>query len=306
MKELMKILIAYDGSPSSDEAVGELPRAGLPRRADAMTVYIKENWVPLPPSAADKNVGEQTVSSNSVAVQTARDEKTNQQSEIEDEQSKMLALAAENLKSFFPEWTMRTLTLQNSPAREIIRQAGAWDADLIIVGAHGKAGNKQRGMGSISQKIVNEAACSVRVARGETWKKGSPSRLLIGFDGTGAARAAVAAVARRMWIMGSEARLVVVPEKSHENSEQLQASVAEARKQLELSELSVTELIEEGNPKEILVAAAEEWGADCIFLGANDAENPSENFLLGSVSTAIVARAHCTVEIVREKRTLQI
>ena len=101
--------------------------------------------------------------------------------------------------------------------------------------------------------------------------------------------------------MGSEVRLVVAREKSQKNSEWLLNYVEDARKTLERAELSVTESIEEGDPKEIIVAAAEEWGADCIFLGANDSDNFYENRLLGSISTAVVARAHCTVEIVRKK-----
>lgn len=304
MNELMKILVAYDGSTSADDALGDLPRAGLPRQADVLIVHIQENWQ-SPPSSAGESVGAQKVVSNSAAIaaQSARNARKEAPSEIENELAAMLARASERLTSFFPEWTTQTLILRNSPAREIIRQAEDWNADLIVVGSHGHAGIKQPAMGSISQKIANEAACSVRVVRRETWKNGSPSRLLIGFDGTLAAQAAVEAAARRFWIMGSEARLVIVPEKSHEDSEQLRESVAEARKMLERSELSVSELIEEGNPKQILIAAAEEWGADCIFLGANDAENATENHLLGSVSTAVVARAHCTVEIARQRKS---
>ena len=43
---------------------------------------------------------------------------------------------------------------------------------------------------------------------------------------------------------------------------------------------------------------AERWGADCIFLGAKG-HSRFERLLLGSVSTAVSARAHCSVEVVR-------
>ena len=62
----------------------------------------------------------------------------------------------------------------------------------------------------------------------------------------------------------------------------------------------VTELIE-GNPKTALVAAAEEWGADCIFLASSGSSNTSDRFILGSVSAAVSSRAHCSVEVVRKK-----
>jgi nucleotide-binding universal stress UspA family protein len=44
---------------------------------------------------------------------------------------------------------------------------------------------------------------------------------------------------------------------------------------------------------------AEEWNADCIFVGTRDFKSGFERFRLGSVSTAIVTNAHCSVEIVR-------
>ena len=294
----MKILIAYDGSACADAAINDLPRAGLPRQADALIVHIQERW--LPPPSSYEIVGEVLVLSNSVAAQPAREK---QESQIEDkvEYIEMLERASERLKSFFPEWTTETLNLHGSPSRELIRRAKEWNADLIVVGWHGPTGIKRFVLGSVSQKIANEAECSVRVVRGETWKNGSPSRLLIGLDGTNGAKAAVEEVASRMWIMGSEVRLVVARDEPEKHYKWLCEYVEGNRKVLERAELLVTELLEEGDPKQVIVSAAEEWGADCIFLGANDSANEFETLLLGSVSTAVVARAHCTVEIVRKK-----
>ena len=56
-----------------------------------------------------------------------------------------------------------------------------------------------------------------------------------------------------------------------------------------------------GDPKHVLVNFAEDWRADCIFLGATGLTNSFERFLLGSVAAAVAARAHCSVEIVRKK-----
>jgi nucleotide-binding universal stress UspA family protein len=54
----------------------------------------------------------------------------------------------------------------------------------------------------------------------------------------------------------------------------------------------------EGDPKHSLLREAEVWGADSIFVGARG-HSLFERLLLGSVSSAIAARAHCSVEIVR-------
>jgi nucleotide-binding universal stress UspA family protein len=152
------------------------------------------------------------------------------------------------------------------------------------------------------------------------WKNGAPVRILIGLDGSTAAEAAVAEVAGRFWMLDSEVRLIVALDDpdpggkgaSHKYTDSglsesegvhfrwISEFVGRARKQLSAADLRVSELIEEGDPKQIIVAEAEEWGADCIFIGAGQDSVRALKPLLGGVSTAIVARAHCTVEIVRK------
>ena len=64
--------------------------------------------------------------------------------------------------------------------------------------------------------------------------------------------------------------------------------------------IKVTTRIIEGNPNHILVREAENWHADAIFVGANAFGSRLERFLLGSTSAAVAARAHCSVEVVRQ------
>jgi nucleotide-binding universal stress UspA family protein len=65
--------------------------------------------------------------------------------------------------------------------------------------------------------------------------------------------------------------------------------------------LEVTTEIIEGNPKHELVRVSEEWHADCIFVGSAGSSNTMGRFVLGSVSAAVAARAHCSVEVVRKR-----
>lgn len=298
MNKRMKILICYDGSTCADDAIQDLPRAGLPREADALIVGVQDQW--LPSSVAANNAVAAIVSTNSFAARRAPTQ-LEPQADISISLEKKLEGASKKVSSSFPEWNIETVTLKGSPAREIIRRAKSSGAGLIVVGSHGRTRSKRFALGSVSQKISNEAACSVRVVRGQAWKNGSPSRLLIGLDGSFSSKAAVEDVARRMWIMGSEVRLITVRDAFENNYQRVCSYLEVARKILERSELTVTELIEDGDPKQIIVSSAEEWGADCIFLGANDEEGSPENLLLGGVSSAIIARAHCNVEIVRHK-----
>ncbi|HEX2491994.1 MAG TPA: universal stress protein [Blastocatellia bacterium] len=60
-------------------------------------------------------------------------------------------------------------------------------------------------------------------------------------------------------------------------------------------------VVKEEDPKRLLIAEAESWGADCIFVGARGMGR-IERFLLGSVSSAVTARAHCSVEVAHDRK----
>jgi nucleotide-binding universal stress UspA family protein len=62
--------------------------------------------------------------------------------------------------------------------------------------------------------------------------------------------------------------------------------------------LAVSSIITAGDPKHVLLDEADHWGADSLFVGARGLSRV-ERFLLGSVSAAVAARAHCSVEVVR-------
>ncbi len=57
--------------------------------------------------------------------------------------------------------------------------------------------------------------------------------------------------------------------------------------------------LEKGDPQRVLIAEARKWEADSIFVGGRRFGRAFERFWLGSVSTALVTKAHCSVEVVR-------
>jgi nucleotide-binding universal stress UspA family protein len=75
-----------------------------------------------------------------------------------------------------------------------------------------------------------------------------------------------------------------------------------ATKQLRAKGLRAEAVVKFGDPKQVLVRYAEEWRADCIFVGATGLTNRVERFLLGSVAATVAARAHCSVEIARSPK----
>jgi nucleotide-binding universal stress UspA family protein len=72
--------------------------------------------------------------------------------------------------------------------------------------------------------------------------------------------------------------------------------------ELKNTSVTVSAAIVAGDPKQVLVQHAEELGADCIFTGATGFSTPIERFLVGSVSAAVAARAHRSVEVVRARK----
>lgn len=55
--------------------------------------------------------------------------------------------------------------LEGTPCDQIVQSAREWNADLIIVGSHGRKGLSRFTLGSVSASVVALAPCSVLVVR---------------------------------------------------------------------------------------------------------------------------------------------
>ena len=295
MSENFKILIAYDGSNFAEAALDDLTNAGLPtENVEALIFSVAEVW--LPP---DETGEEEDFMNESLKKRYAENLEAFNQAKAAANK------AAERLRRMFPAWSVSSDATYGSAAWEILARSEKFQADLIVVGAQGKSNLDRVLIGSVSQKIVTEAKCSVRVARGKVEVDDSPTRIVIGYDGTSGADETVKKVAERNWKKGSEARLVIVEDTAiirrsldieGDKIEQTGAAIVE---KINTENLSATLIVREGNPKQILVEEAEKWGADCIFVGATKFDDFLTKYLLGSVSSAVVTRAHCSVEVVR-------
>lgn len=56
------------------------------------------------------------------------------------------------------------------PAEQILQLAQEVGADFIIIGSHGKTGVERLVLGSVSERVVREAHCAVIVARAKTYR----------------------------------------------------------------------------------------------------------------------------------------
>jgi nucleotide-binding universal stress UspA family protein len=293
----MKILIAYDGSSYAEAAIEDLRWAGLPARTQAIVLSAVE--VPIAPRSWGM-------------VETSFGaEWTEQLSQTE----RLAQAGCNRVQSLFPQWDVKSEVAAGHAASVILEKAAAWKADLIVVGTHGRSGIARVLLGSVSLNVLKQAQCSVRVVRPRTHE--GPLRLLIGVDGSAEADAVVDEICRRTWPTDTEVRVLSVHEMlipvhaeqiavgqqiydeiNVDEQLRLETVASEASRKLQERGLLVSSEVMEGRAKEILVGEALAWHADTLFIGARGLGR-IESFLLGSVSSASVAHAPCSVEVIR-------
>lgn len=312
----MRILIGYDGSEGGGAAIDDLQKAGLPRDAEALIVSIAE--VMMPSSSIENVVVGSPLASRKLTETLAQVEARAEHALKEAKE--LAAKAGDRVRRYFPSWKVRTEGLAGWPATDLVSKADEWKADLVVVGSRGHSALGRFILGSVSKKVVTDSHRSVRVTRGVVEKNDSqPPRIIIGVDGSPEAEHAVREVGMRVWPKGTEVRIIAVDDGTspkaiasvlptaaamirNSNNKAFAASrlmVEWAERELRAIGLQVSVAIEKGDPQRVLIEAARKWQADSIFVGSRKFDGTFERLWLGSVSTALVTKAHCSVEVVR-------
>ncbi|MEQ1922448.1 MAG: universal stress protein, partial [Pyrinomonadaceae bacterium] len=282
----MRILIGYNGTEAAKTAIADLEMAGLPDETEALIMTVAEICArPDNPEEARRLASE----------------------------------ALELMRNRFPTWLIAAETANGSAGRELLAKAETFHPDMIVVG-EGRQSNRDHSMflGQVSNLVLTEAECTVRISREHEHVTDRAPQLLIGYDGSPGAEAAVNLIAQRSWPTGTTATLLAVADSGVVGSigrfvPQMKDAVIEtkfvsqwghtlaAEALATLTEAGIKSSVEivMGNPKTTIVERADSLNADCIFVGPHCAGNSFERFLLGSVSSTVAARAHCTVEVVR-------
>jgi nucleotide-binding universal stress UspA family protein len=143
-------------------------------------------------------------------------------------------------------------------------------------------------------------------------------KILVAYDGSRAADAAVEEVFRRPWPPGSQVRVLTVIEPLEALVtadgasiyvpviERIRASFREKAYERvhavlsrhEASDLETSCEVREGGVTASLLEAIREWQADLVVAGTSG-KSGAARFFLGSVSHGLVTHAPCSVEIVR-------
>ena len=123
-----KVLLATDGSQTSIAAAEALAGRPWPEGSEFRIVTVEEPWSIRPPSAV-------------FTINSAEG-----------------VLASAGFKS-------TTIVLSGNPKEVILEEAKKWDADLIVVGSHGRRAFRRFLLGSVSEAVAMNAHCSVVVVR---------------------------------------------------------------------------------------------------------------------------------------------
>jgi nucleotide-binding universal stress UspA family protein len=214
------------------------------------------------------------------------------------------------------------VTAIGSAAGNIVRRAE--DYDLTVIGPKGVGSGENVGLGPVASRVAEHALAPVLIAR--ELRSESGSRVLVAVDGSSASRSAIDTlvelfdlktssitlmhVEETPWIhLGLEDEWASYDEEDKERSEagvwekemtrEARAIIEKARDQLRPTGAAIETIIEEGNPAEEIVNAADRGQYDLIVAGASGTRDLRHS-MLGSVSAKIAWDAPCSVLIVRE------
>lgn len=307
---MMKILIGHDGSPAADEAMMDLRNAGLPQRAQALILIACQSLPPMESLSPDGlhapdlalAYRDAVAEHEAVALQCRRRAET----------------AARKLRKRFQRWTVKTRVVADAPAHAILDTAERWGASLIVLGSQGWNEFKKLVMGSVADKVLNHAHCTVRLGRPRPERKGPP-KLLFAYDGSPDSDVAVREMAARKWPKGTQAILAAVSEirfridglvaaseedrfgKGPGQWAWMEGRQAKAAKLLAAAGIRAEARIAVGDPRRTLLDMAKKDKADAIVLGSHG-HTGLRRVMLGSVSASVAAHAPCSVEVVHRKR----
>ncbi|MEO6098139.1 MAG: universal stress protein [Fibrobacteria bacterium] len=306
----MKIVIGYDGSKAANAALKDLRNAGLAAAAEVRIVHAVAPLLPLESLAPVGN----GITWYAEAYREAYDD----QKRTVDHALAQAKEAAKLLKTMFPKWKVIAEATVDHPAHAVLEAAAKAKADLIVVGSTGWNLFTKAILGSVADKILNHAHCTVRLGKGSPTSKPHAPRLLIAFDGSEHAKEAVRQVAARSWPRGTRALILAVSEFQLRMGDLalaltqtlgtgkgkaspwpwMDAQLAKAATTLTAAGILTDTAMVIDEPRRAILIQARKFKADTIVMGTHGHSGLSR-FLLGSVSASVSAHAPCSVEIAR-------
>jgi nucleotide-binding universal stress UspA family protein len=205
--------------------------------------------------------------------------------------------------------------------REILRQADRLDADLIVMGTHGRSGFDRLFLGSVAEKVLRKSRRPVMTVPShapDAMPRGPLpfKRILVGMDFSAAARTALDYAITLAGEADATLTLVhvmeVVPH-FHEAASPVAFDMVtwseDVRKRLRAlvsdsvrSFCTVEEVVTLGKPYCDILQVAREKASDVIVMGVQG-RNAADLLLFGSTTHRVLCGATCPVLTLRERKS---
>lgn len=285
----MKILIADNNSIYSYIAIDDLLSAALPTCGEALIINVADLWAGEHDVSGINNYSR--FSRTMIAVE--RETRAYQESvlrEAEDAVSK----AVDHLRLHLPGWNICSDVLRGKPSSVLLKKAGEWAPDLFVLGSQERSAIGRFFLGSMSKTIAEGVKCSVRVVRRCCERDiAVPLRIIVGASSPAELKCVVQALDDRQLTPGTEVRLIMAED---EGSMVTVAAASLYADKMRAADLNTSVEINQGSLELTLVNAANQWGADAIFVAASGA---ADNSGLSELSSSLITDANCTIEVVR-------
>jgi nucleotide-binding universal stress UspA family protein/RimJ/RimL family protein N-acetyltransferase len=293
----MRVLLAIDGSPSSDAARDLLTSLAWPEGTAVRVVGVVDVTSPALIGYSPYVVP---------YIDTGALERSLRATVAEMVDSLHVAgLAADKV------------VLRGRPGSRIVEQAAEFGADLIVLGSRGMGRIQSMLLGSVSAEVVDHAPCPVLVARSDTVE-----RILLATDGSVTADLAVKHVATTGYLGHLPVEVISVarsvpaaapitePELTDQSLRHFNEELDEARKHAEATAAAAAEqLVAEGrairwsisvgDAAHEIIEAASSLHCDLVVMGSRGLTG-LRRILLGSVARNVLLHTDASVLIVRE------
>jgi nucleotide-binding universal stress UspA family protein len=222
--------------------------------------------------------------------------------------AKLQEKLSEHARQHFPDEPIETMVLQDSPARAIVHAAKEMNADLVVMGTHGRRGWRRALLGSVTETVLHEIDRPVITVTPNIFRGGADPairNIVCPVNFTYIARESLHHASAMAMAFGAELHVIYVAE----GVQPPQLPEVEAAFSLWVDPgvrgrvkytLSIVGM---GDPAERVLTAASDIDADLMVIGAQH-KFFSDATVIGTTTQRITRFARCPVmTIVRKPRT---
>lgn len=298
----MRILLAVDGSVSSDRATQLVSTFQLPAESLVRVISIQQpfqdvlamSWAAVDPNTPDIETEEQI-----------------------DARHHREAVARAEITLKRPGIRVEGFLLRGRPASSITDEAAAMNADLVVLGSRGHGAIATMVLGSTASEVVDHAPCPVLIARSN-----SLGSVAFADDGSKTARTAETVFTTWPIFAGRHVDVLTVAETAvpvaagftpglydqvlasyaksvDEAREEVREEAATAAERLHQAGYDAVPVVLEGDAAGEIVRFAAERGTGTIVMGTRGHTGLARIFL-GSVARNVLLHAPCNVLIARK------